>query len=45
MLGIIEKYRKKKRFNRGLVIVCAIFLTISLGSGVKTALADLDIQN
>lgn len=44
MLSRIEKYKSKHPIKKALIILGALFLSISLGSGVKTALADVDVQ-
>lgn len=44
MLSRIEKYKSKHPIKKTLIILGALFLSISLGSGVKTALADVDVQ-
>ncbi|MFJ7972076.1 hypothetical protein [Psychrobacillus sp. NPDC096389] len=44
MLSRVEKYKKLRPYKKITIIVGALFLSISLGTGVKTALADQDIQ-
>lgn len=44
MLSKIEKYKTMHPLKKLLIILGAIFLSVSLGSGVKTALADVDVQ-
>ncbi|SES30919.1 hypothetical protein [Psychrobacillus sp. OK032] len=45
MLSRIEKYKTKHPFKKVLIIIGALFLSVSVGSGVKTALADVDVQH
>lgn len=44
MLSRIEKYKSKHPIKKTLIILGALFLSISLGTGVKTAFADVDVQ-
>ncbi|WP_144510796.1 hypothetical protein [Bacillus sp. FJAT-22090] len=44
MLSRVEKYKKTRTLKKITIISGVLFLSISLGSGVKTALADQDIQ-
>jgi hypothetical protein len=43
MLSRLEKY-KRKPFKKATIIIGALCLCIGLGGGVKTALADVDVQ-
>lgn len=45
MLSRVDKYKKKLPFKKETIIIGALFLILGLGSGVKTALADQDIQS
>lgn len=44
MLSRVDKYKKKLPLKKETIIIGALFLSIGLGGGVKTALADQDIQ-
>ncbi|WP_277584893.1 hypothetical protein [Psychrobacillus antarcticus] len=44
MLSRVEKYKKTQSLKKVMIIVVALLLSITLGSGVKTALADVDVQ-
>ncbi|TQR21676.1 hypothetical protein [Psychrobacillus vulpis] len=45
MINRLEKYKKKHLVKKITIVVGALFLSIGLGSGVKIALADQDIQS
>jgi len=44
MLSRIEKYKKTRRIKKMLIISGILVLSIGLGTGMKSALADVDVQ-
>ncbi|MCZ8534559.1 hypothetical protein [Psychrobacillus psychrodurans] len=45
MLSRIEKYKKKRQIKKATIIIALLIILLGLSSGVKTALADQDIQS
>lgn len=44
MVSRVEKYKKKRRIRKSVLIVAALFLVLTFGTGLNKALADLDVQ-
>jgi hypothetical protein len=40
----VEKYKKKRKTKKAIILISAVILTIGIGSGMKTTFADADVS-